>query len=105
MNEMISTDTKMEYKGNTKTIQEWCLIYGLNLESTLEKVKAGLDIESIITYKAPKRERMLTFKGKTQNIRMWAAELGIPYATLKSRFNVLHLSVEEALTMPHKARS
>lgn len=105
MNENIDETTEMKYNGSTKTLQQWCVLYGLNVASTIEKVKSGLDMGSIIHYRGTKKERLITYQGKTQNMRAWAKELGIPYETLKSRFNVLHLSVADAFTKAYKARS
>lgn len=105
MNENINETTEMKYNDVVKTLQQWCVLYGLNVASTIEKAKAGLDMDSIINYRGTKNERLITYQGKTQNMRAWARELEIPYETLKSRFNVLHLSVAEAFTKAYKARS
>lgn len=45
-----------------------------------------------------KKERLITYNGKTQNLLAWSRELNIPYATLKSRLNLLHWTVEKAFT-------
>lgn len=42
----------------------------------------------------------LTFNGKTQTIKEWAAELGMPWPTLYDRINRNGWTVEEALTIP-----
>lgn len=42
----------------------------------------------------------LTFEGKTQSIRAWAAELEMPWPTLYDRINRNGWTVEEALTIP-----
>ena len=42
----------------------------------------------------------LTFNGKTQSIKEWAAELEMPWPTLYDRVNRNGWSVEEALTIP-----
>ena len=40
--------------------------------------------------------RMITYKGKTQNMKQWSKELNINYGTLKSRLDDSHWSVEKA---------
>lgn len=42
----------------------------------------------------------LTFEGKTQSIREWAAELEMPWPTLYDRVNRNGWTTEEALTIP-----
>lgn len=42
----------------------------------------------------------LTFNGKTQTIKAWAAELEMPWPTLYDRINRNGWTVEEALTIP-----
>lgn len=47
-----------------------------------------------------RNNRMLTYKGKTQSLPMWARELGIKRSTLDMRVRVRKWSVERALTTP-----
>ena len=49
------------------------------------------------------RTRWLTFQGKTQCLKDWSAELGLPYSTLQNRLNA-GLTVEQAFTNPRGAR-
>lgn len=42
---------------------------------------------------------LVTFNGKTQSIRRWAAEVGLPYHTVKQRIRKLRWPVAEALTV------
>jgi hypothetical protein len=44
----------------------------------------------------------ITYKGKTQNIKRWAEELGIYYPTLCQRLRVSKWSVDRAFTTPVK---
>ena len=45
-----------------------------------------------------RRNKMITYNGKTQSLSLWAEELGINYFTLKSRINQSKYSVEKAFT-------
>ena len=47
-----------------------------------------------------RRNHLLTYNGKIQSLSLWSKELGINYATLKCRINVLKWSVEKALYKP-----
>jgi hypothetical protein len=50
-----------------------------------------------------KRNRVLTFNGKTQTAADWAEELGMPVNTIYSRLNVCGWSVDRALSTPRKS--
>ena len=48
--------------------------------------------------------RMITYKGRTQNLKKWSVELKINYGTLLSRLDDSKWSVEKAFTTPVKGR-
>jgi integrase len=43
---------------------------------------------------------LITFRGKTQSVAVWAREIGIPVGTLRNRLGKLGMAVEDALTRP-----
>lgn len=47
-----------------------------------------------------KKIKELTYDGRTQSIKDWALELGMPYPTLYDRINRNGWSVEEAIEIP-----
>lgn len=47
-----------------------------------------------------RRNRLLTFKGRTQPLKAWAREVGISFVTLRGRIVDGGWSVAEALTVP-----
>lgn len=49
-------------------------------------------------------KRSATWQDKTQPLRVWALELGIPYSTLYGRIVVRRWSVEQAFTTPLNKR-
>lgn len=49
-----------------------------------------------------RKARQITYKGETLTIAEWERRLGFSQGTLKARFNLLHYSVEEAMTKPVK---
>lgn len=51
-----------------------------------------------------KRINEIEFNGKTQSLRAWAEELGMPWPTLYDRINRNSWTIEEALTIPLGAR-
>jgi len=46
--------------------------------------------------------RQITYKGETLTVAEWERRLGFSRGTLKARFNLLHYSVDEAMTKPVK---
>lgn len=42
--------------------------------------------------------RVITYKGKTQNLKQWCYELGLNYKKIHRRITVLHWSIEKAFT-------
>lgn len=52
-----------------------------------------------------RRNRLLTFQGRTQTLSQWAKETGISYFTLRSRILQSGWTIEEALTTPVLTRA
>lgn len=46
-----------------------------------------------------KRNRLISYNGKTQTMAEWSEELGIPYQRLNSRINVSKMSIEDAFRL------
>lgn len=51
----------------------------------------------------PKRNRLITYKNKTQNMKQWSEELGISYSAIAYRLNTAHWNVEKAFQTPNNA--
>ena len=47
-----------------------------------------------------RNNRLITFKGKTQNLASWSEELGIKSDTIRQRIDVYGWSIEDALSTP-----
>lgn len=94
--------TKLTYEGQTHTVEEWAVIYGLDAVSFLSDLRHNdFSIEKVIKTPREKRERIIEYNGKRQNLTKWAEELNIPYFCLRSRLNNLHWTVEKAFTKPY----
>lgn len=65
-----------------------------------EKIVAFIEEESKKIKKPNLKIHELTYDGRTQSIREWAAELEMPWPTLYDRINRNGWTVEEALTIP-----
>lgn len=44
-----------------------------------------------------RRNRVITYHGKTQNLRQWCDELNLKYSTIETRLNVYHWDIEKAI--------
>ena len=98
------TNTKITHNGKTMCLVEWCEYLGVSRHLIMKRMKNGMSFEDAIkpSHEAPlPRNRLLTYKGKTQNITAWVKETGINKSTLLKRLR-LGWSVESALT--HKPR-
>lgn len=89
--------------GEKHTISEWARIVGKKPASIRRRLLCGWKPEEILNKPCEKqKEKMLSFKGKTQNICAWARETGIDKVTIRNRLNRYGWSVEEVLTIKPK---
>lgn len=94
--------TIINYHGERHTVEEWAVLYGLDYNSFLMNLRHNdFDMDKALKVSGQKRERKITYNGKTQNLTQWAKELNIPYFCLRSRLNTLKWTVEKAFTTPY----
>lgn len=91
------------FNGETHTVSEWADKLGMKrkiLEQRIRNSEASkYSLEEAFSKKVREHDIMLTFKGKTQNIKSWAEEIGLPYSALNQR--IYHgWDIERALTLP-----
>lgn len=100
-----SNNVWIEYKGEKHTATQWAKIYGYDVKVIYQKMERNSIsfLEALLSV-GERRERLITYKGKTQNLRQWADELGVSYSCLINRLNCSHLTVKEAFERPYKRR-
>ena len=104
-NNNYSGNVIIEYNGERHTVTQWAELYGHNPKVIYQKMtRDNISFMEALFSVGEKRERLITYKGKTQNLRQWADELNISYTCLINRLDCLHLSVKEAFERPYKAR-
>lgn len=88
-------------QGVTKTLSEWSEIYHINLHTIYGRLRNGWDIVKAITQPSKgKRNIMITYNGRTQNIPAWSKELGIPEHALRVRIVDYRWDIDRAMTEP-----
>lgn len=82
------------YKGELKTVAEWCRTLNLNYNSVKTRLRLGFTPEEALTAKSYK-EKCIKHNGKEQNITEWCKELGLDrnkiYSYLRSSNNIQNI--------------
>lgn len=93
------TNTKVTYKGETKTLAQWAESFGINYNTLITRLyQENLPFEEAVK-KGNRLLRMITYKGKTQSLSAWTRELGFKEYTLQNRLRK-GWTIEEAFTTP-----
>ena len=94
--------TKISYNGEKHTVEEWAAIFGMDKDILLNNLRHNdFSLEAALKVSGKKRERLITYNGKTQNLRAWSEELSIPYFCLRSRLNTMKWTVDKAFSTPY----
>lgn len=105
----------LEFDGESKTIEGWAYSLGIKPVTILTRLLRGWSVRDTLTIAVYTSQpdvkrassgryltRFLTYQGKTQHIRQWSEELGIPITTIVRRIEQLHWTPEKTLTTPPK---
>lgn len=98
MDRVMSTESQREQKhtfmGELKTAKEISVITGMDIQGVRRLIRNKVDLD---TYEFNPPEVVLDYNGKTQSIKVWAEELGIPVERI--RYRIKHgFSTEEILS-------
>ena len=88
-----------------RTFKDWALANGYADDLTIDRidVNKGYSPDNCrwVTQKEQgnntRRNRYITYKGKTQTLAQWCEELHLNYNRISARINMLHWPVEKAL--------
>lgn len=84
-----STTAKfITHKGITKSVVEWAEYFCVNYDNFRGRISRGYTVEEAIKPESKmknKKNHLITYKGKTQNITGWAKEIGVTRDTLYNR--------------------
>lgn len=96
--------TLLTFLGRTQSLVAWADEIGVSPKTLSSRLNyCGMTVEQALTTKKnakpnTKKERLLTYQGRTQRLVDWAREYGISPKTLSARINKCNMSVEDALT-------
>lgn len=99
-----------EWKHDFQAFYDWSIANGYSDNLTIERIDNNGNYEpsncTWITKKEQNNNKrsnhLITYNGKTQNMRLWADELGIKYQVLNCRINKRCWNIEKAFTQPVK---
>lgn len=100
-----------EWGNSYKSFYDWATKNGYTDELTIDRIdnNKGYSPDNCrwATYKEQENNRRynksITYKGKTQNVKQWAEELGINYKTLWNRLFMYKWDTERAFNKKRKA--
>ena len=101
--EIIKTETGRATKG-WLAFKKWALESGYQENLQIDRINVNGNYEPSncrwITHKEQcnnrRSNRIITYKGKTQNLKKWCEELSLKYKLIEDRLNRYHWSIERA---------
>jgi hypothetical protein len=105
-NSNYSRNRFLTYCGVTMTITQWADRLGIHHVSLRDRIRRGLAGEELFRPRVQDEyfnARWITWQGKTQMLKDWAAELGISAHTIRNRLDLKGWTVEKALSTPANA--
>jgi hypothetical protein len=90
----------IEHDNQTLCISEWAEILDVQISAVYRGLRAGKNLAEIKEYYKARVLLELTYNGKTQPLKAWATELGIPLRTIRNRLAVNN-PIEKVLQNDH----
>ena len=90
------------YKGETKCLAEWENQLGIDHRTILARLNNGWTVEQALFTPINNHLTKISYNNQTHTLTEWAIITNISVHTLHSRLNILHWSIEKALTTPVK---
>ncbi len=91
------------YQGKTQSVSAWAKELDISISTIAYRLRRRFSTEQVLSKNPlPRRKtaHCVTYQGKTQSIYTWAAEIGMDYATLRSRILNYKWSLQKAFTTP-----
>lgn len=94
----------ISYKGELKSLGEWCYLLDLELGVTGARIRSGISVEKAFSIPTGTRlvakrnpRPLVTRNGVTKTISRWCKELNAPYQKIRRRMDYHKTDFEEAL--------
>lgn len=98
---------KLTYRGKTQTLIEWADELGIVAGTIAARLRRGWSTAKTLSTALnatragqPHNQRLITYRGRTMNVKEWAAHFGIKHATLSKRLTTYGMSFEQAISKP-----
>lgn len=99
-----------EWKNDFKAFYNWAIDNGYKDNLSIDRIYNEKSYFPSNCRFATRKEQnnnqrsnhLITYKGRTQNLKQWADELELNYDTLRHRINTYNWSIEKALNTPVK---
>lgn len=102
-----------EWKSSFENFRDWALKAGYTDDLTIDRIDVNGNYEPSNCRWLTKQEQnrnqrsnvIIEYNGVRQTMSEWAAQIGVSEAAIHRRINVLHWSVERALSTPAKNKA
>lgn len=94
------------YRGVKLTLQQWADKLGIHHVTLRERIKRGLPDDEMFRPRTRNEHfnaRWITWQGRTQMLKDWAAEVGVSAHTIRTRLDEKGWTVDKALSTPANA--
>lgn len=92
-----STNVFYTYKGETRTLSDWCRIFNLDYKNIRQRIYKGMLFEVAISLGKMSKNDVLTFDGVSKTIFEWCSAIGVSSLCFKRRI-YQGWTIEEALS-------
>ena len=98
------TNRKITYKGETKTLSQWCRQYNINITTFSDRLKSGMSIEEAFEKPVIKSGGHILYdlNGETKLLSEWCKIYNINYETAWKKSKKKGYSIEKILKLDKK---
>ena len=90
----------VEYGGKNYTIKELAEKFNIDKGTLRSRIKHGWDLEKALIMPLGPSETLITYNGKTQNLKDWSIESNIKYEVLVNRISTYKWPLDKAFGAP-----
>ena len=82
-----SRNKLVEFRGETRTLAQWCTALQLNYRTTITRLESGWSVEKAFTQKPDKKQigKLFEYGGLSLTLTQWSKHIGVGVTTLAYR--------------------